>query len=102
MGSNSNLCNAKYVKFLKFSRGASLKKETKFEAKLRNLPAKYGQSLEDVINLFDPQGSRGAPVAAPKAGTRKARQVKAYIRIRTPERSSKRSAAIAKVERVES
>ena len=39
---------------------------------------KYGYSLKDVINLLDPQAGRRAPDAAPKAGTRKARQVKVY------------------------
>lgn len=57
---------------------AGLKYEIEFETKLRALLAKYGFSLKDIINLLDPQASRRAPVAAPKAGTRKARQVKVY------------------------
>lgn len=57
---------------------AGLKKEIEFETKLRDLLAKYSYSLKDVINLLDPQAGRRAPVAAPKAGTRKARQVKVY------------------------
>lgn len=57
---------------------AGLKQEIEFETKLRALLAKYGFSLKDIINLLDPQASRRAPVAAPKAGTRKARQVKVY------------------------
>ncbi|TWC22216.1 MULTISPECIES: histone-like nucleoid-structuring protein, MvaT/MvaU family [unclassified Pseudomonas] len=56
---------------------AGLKQEIEFETKLRALLAKYGFSLKDIINLLDPQARR-APVAAPKAGTRKARQVKVY------------------------
>lgn len=57
---------------------AGLKKEIEFETKLRDLLAKYGYSLKDVINLLDPQSGKRSPVAAPKAGTRKARQVKVY------------------------
>jgi hypothetical protein len=57
---------------------ADLKKEIEFETKLRDLLAKYGYSLKNVINLLDPQAGRRAPIAEPKAGTRKARQVKAY------------------------
>ncbi|NWD64444.1 histone-like nucleoid-structuring protein, MvaT/MvaU family [Pseudomonas sp. IPO3774] len=57
---------------------AGLKKEIEFETKLRDLLAKYGYSLKDVINLLDPQAGRRSPVSAPKAGTRKARQVKVY------------------------
>lgn len=56
---------------------AGLKQEIEFETKLRALLAKYGFSLKDIINLLDPQ-ARHAPVAASKAGTRKARQVKVY------------------------
>ncbi|WP_025857560.1 histone-like nucleoid-structuring protein, MvaT/MvaU family [Pseudomonas sp. CHM02] len=55
-----------------------LKKEIEFETKLRDLLAKYGFSLKDLINLLDPQSSRRATVGAPKTGTRKARQVKIY------------------------
>ncbi|MBK5344670.1 DNA binding protein [Pseudomonas sp. TH49] len=57
---------------------AGLKKEIEFETKLRDLLAKYGYSLKDVINLLDPQSSRRALAVAPKSGTRKARQVKVY------------------------
>ena len=57
---------------------AGLKKEIEFETKLRDLLAKYGYILKDVINLLDPQAGRRAPVAATKGGTRKARQVKVY------------------------
>lgn len=57
---------------------AGLKAEIEFETKLRALLAKYGYSLKDVVNLLDPQTGRRASVAAPKAGTRKARQVKIY------------------------
>lgn len=57
---------------------AGLKKEIEFETKLRDLLAKYSYSLKDVINLLDPPAGRRAYVAAPKAGTRKARQVKVY------------------------
>lgn len=55
-----------------------LKKEIEFETKLRDLLAKYGYSLKDVINLLDPQAGRRTSVSAPKANTRKARQVKVY------------------------
>jgi hypothetical protein len=57
---------------------AGLKKEIEFESKLRDLLAQYGYSLKDVINLLDPQKGRRAPVSEPKAGSRKARQVKVY------------------------
>ncbi|MNI42328.1 hypothetical protein D3C73_966180 [compost metagenome] len=57
---------------------AGLKKEIEFETKLRELLAKYGYSLKDVINLLDPQGGRRAPAAQQQAGTRKPRQVKVY------------------------
>lgn len=56
-----------------------LQKEIEFETKLRDLLAKYGFSLRDVIKLLDPQaGVRAvAPVVAEKA-TRRERQVKQY------------------------
>lgn len=57
---------------------AGLKKEIEFETKLRALLAEHGFSLKDVINILDPTMSRSAPSAAPKKGTRKARQVKVY------------------------
>lgn len=57
---------------------AGLQKEIDFEKKLRDLLAKYGYSLKDVINLLDPQAGRRVPASEPKAGTRKARQVKVY------------------------
>lgn len=42
---------------------AGLQKEIDFEKKLRNLLAKYGYSLKDVINMLDPQAGRRAPAA---------------------------------------
>jgi len=57
---------------------AGLKKEIEFETKLRDLLAKYGYSLKDVINLLDPQTGRRAPAAGSKAGSRKPRQLKVY------------------------
>jgi hypothetical protein len=56
-----------------------LKKEIEFETKLRDLLAKYGYSLRDVINILDPQAAsrKGAPVV-PEKGTRRARTVKVY------------------------
>lgn len=57
---------------------AGLKKEIEFETKLRELLAKYGYSLKDLINLLDPHAGRSIPVSAKKAITRKARQVKVY------------------------
>ena len=41
---------------------AGLQKEIDFEKKLRDLLAKYGYSLKDVINLLDPHAGRRAPV----------------------------------------
>jgi hypothetical protein len=57
---------------------AGLQKEIDFEKKLRDLLAKYGYSLKDVINLLDPQAGRRAPAAQSQSGTRKPRQVKVY------------------------
>jgi len=56
-----------------------LQKEIEFETKLRDLLAKYGYSLRDIINILDPQTNRraAAPVAAEKTA-RRARQVKQY------------------------
>ncbi|MNM31881.1 hypothetical protein D3C81_424660 [compost metagenome] len=58
---------------------SELQKEIQFETKLRDLLAKYGYSLRDVINLLDPQANRraAAPAAADKT-PRRARQVKQY------------------------
>lgn len=56
---------------------AGLKKEIEFETKLRELLAKYGFSLKDIINLLDPQAGRRSP-AAQQVGTRKPRQIKVY------------------------
>ena len=56
-----------------------LKKEIEFETKLRDLLAKYGYSLRDVINILDPQvaSRKNAPVVQEKP-TRRARTVKVY------------------------
>jgi hypothetical protein len=64
---------------LEAMKGSSeLKREIEFETKLRDLLAKYGFSLRDIINLLDPQsGRRAAPNAVEKA-PRRARQVKHY------------------------
>ena len=55
-----------------------LKKEIEFETKLRALLAEYGYSLQNVINLLDPQSGRRAPAADAKSSSRKPRQVKVY------------------------
>lgn len=68
---------------------ARLKKEIEFETKLRDLLAKYGFSLKDVVNLLEPKSVRrgaGAAADAPKAGTRRAREVKIYEHPKTGER----------------
>ncbi|MFJ5282766.1 histone-like nucleoid-structuring protein, MvaT/MvaU family [Pseudomonas sp. NPDC088429] len=57
---------------------AGLKKEIEFETKLRDLLAKYGYSLNHVINLLDPQVGRRAPAADSKTRSRKPRQLKVY------------------------
>lgn len=57
---------------------AGLKKEIEFESKLRDLLAKYGYSLKDVVNLLDPQGGRRTPSVQQQSGSRKSRQVKVY------------------------
>lgn len=57
---------------------SGLKREMDFETKLRALLAEYGYSLQNVINLLDPQASRRAPAPESKSGTRKPRQVKVY------------------------
>lgn len=64
---------------------AGLKKELEFEKKLRDLLAKYGYSLKDVINLLNPQAGRRAPAAHSQSGTRKPRQVKVYKKPHTGE-----------------
>ncbi|MFJ4259636.1 histone-like nucleoid-structuring protein, MvaT/MvaU family [Pseudomonas monteilii] len=57
---------------------SELQKEIEFETKLRDLLAKYGYSLRDIINILDPQANRrAAPVVAEKA-PRRERQVKQY------------------------
>lgn len=64
---------------LEAMKGSSeLQKEIEFETKLRDLLAKYGFNLRDIINLLDPQsGRRAAPGVVEKA-PRRARQVKQY------------------------
>ncbi|WP_082377894.1 histone-like nucleoid-structuring protein, MvaT/MvaU family [Pseudomonas sp. RIT-PI-q] len=57
---------------------ARLKKEIEFESKLRDLLAKHGYSLKDVINILDPQAGRHTHASSPKAGSRRPRQVKVY------------------------
>lgn len=58
---------------------SGLKREMDFEAKLRALLAEYGYSLQNVINLLDPEaGRRRAPAAQTKTSSRKPRQVKVY------------------------
>ena len=57
---------------------AGLKKEIEFETKLRDLLAKYGYSLKEVINLLDPRAGRRALAADSKTGSRKPRQLKVY------------------------
>ncbi|QXZ14657.1 DNA binding protein [Pseudomonas sp. AO-1] len=57
---------------------SGLKAEMEFESKLRALLGEYGFSLQNIINLLDPQtGRRPAVVRAPKT-VRKARNVKIY------------------------
>ncbi|WP_060477709.1 MULTISPECIES: histone-like nucleoid-structuring protein, MvaT/MvaU family [Pseudomonas] len=57
---------------------SELQAEIEFETKLRDLLAKYGFSLRDIINILDPQANRrAAPVVEAKA-PRRARQVKKY------------------------
>ncbi|NBF06258.1 transcriptional regulator [Pseudomonas sp. Fl5BN2] len=59
---------------------SGLKKEMEFESKLRALLGEYGFSLQNIINILDPEAgsrvstSKGAPVKA----ARKARDVKIY------------------------
>ena len=70
---------AKQLEALEALKGdVGLKKEIEFETKLRALLAEYGYSLSNVINLFDLQAGRSAPVVESKAGIRKPRQVKVY------------------------
>ncbi|WP_030128978.1 histone-like nucleoid-structuring protein, MvaT/MvaU family [Pseudomonas sp. QTF5] len=58
---------------------SGLQREIDFESKLRALLGEYGFSLQNVINLLDPQADRRSPgtAVAPKA-VRKAREVKIY------------------------
>jgi hypothetical protein len=57
---------------------AGLKKEIEFESKLRDLLAKYGYSLKDVVNLLDPQTGRRATAVQSQPAARKPRQLKIY------------------------
>ncbi|MBV4540101.1 histone-like nucleoid-structuring protein, MvaT/MvaU family [Pseudomonas vlassakiae] len=58
---------------------SELQKEIEFETKLRDLLAKYGYSLRDIINILDPQaGRRAAAPAATEKAPRRERQVKQY------------------------
>ena len=57
---------------------SGLKKEIEFETKLRALLGEYGYSLQNVINLLDPQAGRRAPAAVANKVTRKPRAVKVY------------------------
>ena len=58
---------------------SELQKEIEFETKLRDLLAKNGFSLRDVINILDPQASRRvAPPSVVERAPRRARQVKQY------------------------
>lgn len=58
---------------------SELQKEIEFETKLRDLLAKYGYSLRDIINILDPEaGRRAAAPAAAEKSPRRARQVKLY------------------------
>lgn len=81
---------AEQLEALEALRGdAGLKKEIEFETKLLDLLAKYGFSLKDVVNLLEPKSVRrgsGAAADAPKAGTRRAREVKIYEHPKTGER----------------
>ncbi|NIE77172.1 H-NS histone family protein [Pantoea sp. Ap-967] len=64
---------------LEAMKGSSeLQSEIEFETKLRDLLAKYGFSLKDIINILDPQSSRRAAPAAIEKAPRRARQVKQY------------------------
>ncbi|EKT4451386.1 DNA binding protein [Pseudomonas putida] len=65
---------------LEAMKGSSeLQHEIEFETKLRDLLAKYGFSLRDIINLLDPQsGRRTAATAVVEKAPRRARQVKKY------------------------
>ncbi|SUD69744.1 putative transcriptional regulator, MvaT P16 subunit [Pseudomonas putida] len=65
---------------LEAMKGSSeLQSEIEFESKLRDLLAKYGFSLKDIINILDPQsGRRAAAPAAVEKAPRRARQVKQY------------------------
>jgi hypothetical protein len=65
---------------LEAMKGSSeLQKEIEFETKLRDLLAKYGYSLRDIINLLDPQSGRRAPASTGSVkAPRRERQVKQY------------------------
>ena len=70
---------AEQLKALETLKGdADLKKEIEFETKLRDLLAKYGYSLKDVINVLDPRAGRREPTVQSNPGRRKPRQVKTY------------------------
>jgi len=59
---------------------SGLQREIEFETKLRDLLGEYSFSLRDVVNILDPQaskGRKGTPAVTEKA-TRKARSLKVY------------------------
>lgn len=66
---------------------ADLQKELEFEDKLRKLMEKYGMSLRNIIDMLDPQPSRGRAQAQGQsgAGQRKERAVKRYLNPHTQE-----------------
>lgn len=57
---------------------SEFQKEIEFETKLRDLLAKYGFSLRDIINILDPQANRRSSAPAVEKSPRRARQVKQY------------------------
>lgn len=57
---------------------SELQKEIEFETKLRDLLAKYGFSLRDIINILDPQANRRSNAPTVEKSPRRARQVKQY------------------------
>ncbi|WP_447741700.1 histone-like nucleoid-structuring protein, MvaT/MvaU family [Pseudomonas laurentiana] len=57
---------------------SALKQEVEFEEKLRALLNTYGFSLRDIINILDPQSSRGAVPAVVEKAPRRARKTKQY------------------------
>ena len=63
----------------KLKSDARLQDEMAFEEQLKALMGEYGMSLQQVINILDPQPAELEPVAPAAVKQRRPRQVKVYV-----------------------